>query len=312
MDKAAAFNRAVFETGYQQFEWMHQTTSGEALPAEVTLVRLPWQGGWCTAAYIRDLREAKTHERKMREAAEYAKSLEVASQAARLASQAKSEFLAKMSHELRTPLNAAIGFLGLELQKDLPQENADNLEMSLDACYTLLHLINDILDISKIEAGHFELTNNEYRLAGLINETVSLNSFRLLHNSFDTASTPLTFRLEVDENLPSQLYGDDLRIKQVLNNLLSNAFKYTEKGTITLAVALATGEEEQAGSLPIRFSVRDTGKGIKPENFEVLFTAYTRFDSKANRFIEGAGLGLAISKHLVEMMDGRMHVESEY
>ena len=311
-DEARIHLRESFETGYHKFKWMHQTASGEALPAEVTLIRIPWHDSWRAAGYIRDMREAKAHEQEMQEALKYAQSMEIASRAAHIASQAKSEFLAKMSHELRTPLNAAIGFLGLELQKELSQESADHLEISLDACHTLLHLINDILDISKIEAGHFELMSFDYHLASFINEIVSLNSFRLMDNSFKTHSKPLAFHLEVDENLPSQLHGDGLRIKQVLNNLLNNAFKYTEKGAVTLSIGLEPGEEEKTGSLSIRFSVRDTGRGIKGENIEALFTSYTRFNSEANPLIEGAGLGLAISKNLVEMMGGRMNVESEY
>ncbi|MCL1985960.1 MAG: ATP-binding protein, partial [Betaproteobacteria bacterium] len=303
--KSLALMRAAFETGYQEFEWMHRTASREALPVAIILVRSPWKGGWCVAGYARDLREAKAHEQKMREADAYAKSLEVASQAAQVASQTKSEFLAKMSHELRTPLNAAIGFLGLELQKALPQETADNLETAQEACYSLLHLINDILDISKIEAGHFELSCDNYRLASFISEVVSLNSFRVSGES-------VVFRLEVDENLPSQLYGDDLRIKQVLNNLLSNAFKYTGKGAVTLRIEVEPGAKEQNGSLLIRFSVRDTGRGIAAKNLQNLFDSYARFDSMTNRRIEGTGLGLAISKNFVETMGGRIHVESTY
>jgi len=308
-EKRAALLRAAFETGHQNFEWMYRLPSGDVLPTEITLIRIPWKGEWLLASYIRDLRERqkrleaeKANELKVREAYEQAQSLKAASQAARLASQAKSEFLAKMSHELRTPLNAAIGFLGLELQNELSPASADNLEISLDACHTLLHLINDILDISKIEAGHFELTKTDYHLVSLINEVVSLNSFRLLDNSFNMKAKPLAFRLEVDENLPSQLHGDDLRIKQVLNNLLSNAFKYTEKGEITLSVGPAAGEGEQGDGLPIYFSIRDTGQGIKAKNLKNLFTSYTRFDSKANRLVEGTGLGLAICKGLVEKM----------
>ncbi|MDR0239276.1 MAG: response regulator [Deltaproteobacteria bacterium] len=303
--KARAFARAAFESGRQKFAWMHCTRSGEALPTEITLVRLPWQGGWCLAAYIRDLRAIKAQELQARQAEERAQSLEVISRAAQMASEAKSEFLAKMSHELRTPLNVVIGFLGLELQKKLPRETADNLEISLDACHNLLHLINDILDISKIEAGRFELANINYRLVGLIDELVRLDVFRL-------ESKPISFCLEVDENLPSWFYGDDLRIKQVINNLLSNAFKYTEHGTVTLSVGLAPEEEMQAGSAFLRFSVRDTGQGIEAGNLENLFTSYARFDSKTNRLIEGTGLGLPIAKGLLEQMGGRMEVASEY
>jgi len=303
-NKAELFRQAV-EAGYMKFEWMHCTASGEPLPMEKILVRIPWQDGWRIASYNRDLRETKAHEQKMLEVQEHTRSLEVISKAAQMASQAKSEFLAKMSHELRTPLNAVIGFLGLELQKELPAETADNLEISLDACHNLLHLINDILDISKIEAGRFELASDTYRLVALINEIVSLNAFRV-------DSQHIAFRLEMDENLPSRLRGDALRIKQILNNLLCNAFKYTQKGTVTLAVDLEPQQEKNADKLAVRFSVRDTGQGIEAKNLESLFNSYARFDSRTNRLIEGTGLGLAITKHLVEKMDGHIQVESEY
>ncbi|MCL1980765.1 MAG: ATP-binding protein, partial [Proteobacteria bacterium] len=312
-EKRIELYHAAFETGYQKCEWMYRLTSGDDLPANITLVRVPWKDDWCVATYVYDLRETKAHEQKMREAREHAQHLTDMTRAAQLASQAKSEFLARMSHELRTPLNAAIGFLGLELQKDLPQETCEHMEIALDACYTLLSLISDILDISKIEAGRFELTNNNYRFVHLINEIFSLHSFR--QSSLNQEAKPLVFNLEVNENLPSQFCGDDQRIKQVLNNLLSNAFKYTEKGMVTFSVEcapFAPGEEERPDICLVRFSIQDTGQGIKAENLKNLFTSYTRFDSKTNRFIEGTGLGLAISKNLVEMMDGQMEVKSEY
>ncbi|MCL2789446.1 MAG: PAS domain S-box protein [Desulfobulbus sp.] len=309
LKQSAAAVREAFATGYNKFEWLHRTLSeDEPMPTEVTLIRIPWKGDWCVVACIRDLREAKAHEQQMRQAYEHTQSLKALSHAAQIASQAKSEFLARMSHELRTPLNAIIGFLSLEVQKELPQETIDNLEIVLDASHNLLTLINDILDISKIEAGRFELTGDTYHLTQAINEVIAFNSFRM-------ESKLITFRLEMDESLPSQLNGDILRIKQVLNNLLSNAFKYTEGGIVTLSVepaARAPGEEVPPDTRLIRFSIRDTGRGIKAENLKKLFTSYTRFDSKTNRLIEGTGLGLAISKNLVEMMGGQMEVESEY
>jgi PAS domain S-box-containing protein len=309
LEQADKHNHVVSETGYQKFEWMHCTVFGEPLPAEVTVVRVPWQGGWCHAACVRDLRGLKAHEQQMREANRHAHSLEVLSKAAQMASQAKSEFLARMSHELRTPLNAVIGFLDLELQKNLPQETIDRLGISLDACHNLLRLINDILDISKIEAGRFILSDNDYHLAALITDVLSLNAFRI-------EDKPIAFHLEADPNLPSTLRGDDLRIKQVLTNLLSNAFKYTKKGMVTFAIGLEpeeqAGRRAGAGSRFIRFNIQDTGQGIETENLEKLFTSYTRFDSKTNRLIEGTGLGLAISKHLVEMMGGWIEVKSAY
>ena len=295
----------AFETGSIQFECMHRTISKHPMPAEVNLMRVPWRGDWRLVACIRDLRGAKARDQEILEAQEQLHALEITTRAAQIASQAKSEFLAKMSHELRTPLNAVIGFLGIEVQnEDLPDETAERLDISLDACHNLLHLINDILDISKIEAGQFELTTINYNLADLIDQVVSLHVSRI-------GVRPIEFQTKVDAALPSKIHGDELRIKQTLNNLLSNAFKYTNEGSVTLSVGLEPGQA-RGGNVSIRFSIRDTGQGIDKKNFGSLFTSYSRFDSKTNRLIEGTGLGLAISKNLIEMMGGRLYVESEY
>jgi CheY-like chemotaxis protein/nitrogen-specific signal transduction histidine kinase len=224
-----------------------------------------------------------------------------AKEAAETASKAKSAFLATMSHEIRTPLNAIIGLSEIQLQKVLPEDTYLDLEKIYNSGSTLLGIINDILDISKIEAGTFELIPEEYDTPSLINDTVQLNIVRI-------GSKPITFKLNVDDTLPARLFGDELRVKQVLNNILSNAFKYTKAGTVTLQVRW----EKQGGDAAVIFAVSDTGQGIRRDDIDKLFSEYSQLDTRANRKIEGTGLGLSITKRLVEMMNGTIGVESEY
>jgi signal transduction histidine kinase/DNA-binding response OmpR family regulator len=220
---------------------------------------------------------------------------------AEAASQAKSSFLATMSHEIRTPLNAIIGLSEIEIQKKLPEETHNNLEKIYGSGAGLLGIINDVLDISKIEAGSFELIPVEYDTPSLINDTVQLNIVRI-------GSKPINFDLELEDTLPARFHGDELRVKQVLNNLLSNAFKYTQEGKVSLRVRWEPAGEDAL----LCFTVEDTGRGIKVEDMDKLFAEYSQLDTKANRKIEGTGLGLSITKKLTEMMDGDITVESQY
>jgi len=234
---------------------------------------------------------------------ELKKQTEIAVQANR----AKSEFLATMSHELRTPLNAVIGLSEIELRDRLSDSGRKNIAQIRQSGSTLLGIIGDILDISKIETGKFDLVPEEYDTASLINDTVNLNMVRI-------GSKPLTFVLNIDGSFPRALFGDELRVRQILNNLLSNAIKYTHEGTITLSVEREIISEIGGGSIIIRlrFKVQDTGIGIRQEDMEKLFSDYTQLASGADRKIEGTGLGLTIVKKLVEMMGGSVTVESEY
>jgi signal transduction histidine kinase/FixJ family two-component response regulator/HPt (histidine-containing phosphotransfer) domain-containing protein len=217
------------------------------------------------------------------------------------ANKAKSDFLARMSHEIRTPLNAILGLSEVELQDKLPLKTRVNLEKIYSSGSQLLAIINDILDISKIETGNFDILPVEYDFSGVINDAVQLNIVRI-------GSKPIKFRLDLDDTIPCRLFGDELRIRQILNNLLSNAFKYTEKGDVCLEVRWEHREDKAW----ISFTVRDTGRGIKQENLEKLFSEYIQFDTAANRHVEGTGLGLSITKRLVDMMGGTITAESQY
>ena len=218
------------------------------------------------------------------------------------ANNAKSDFLAKMSHEMRTPLSAIIGFSGLALDSgELTEKTQSNLEKIYDSGKTLLSTVNDILDISKIEAGKLELISSVYAIPSLINDTVTQSIMRI-------GEKPIKFILDINEDLPTNLYGDELRIKQVFNNLLSNAFKYTKEGWVKLSVRC----ERDAETVWMTIRIEDTGIGIKSEDMGKLFASYAQVDPKSNCRIEGTGLGLSITKKLAQMMGGDVTVDSEY
>ncbi len=229
--------------------------------------------------------------------------LEKAVRDAEQANRAKSDFLASMSHEMRTPLNAVIGLSELTLgRSDLPEEVEADIERVHSAGSALLSTVNNILDISKIEARKFELAPYEYDVPSMLNDSITQNVLRI-------GSKPVRLVLEIDENTPARLVGDELRVRYMINNLLSNAFKYTEEGTVTFRLE---SENVSGGAVRLTIQVADTGRGLRPEDRDRLFTDYMRFDSRANRQVDGTGLGLSIVKQLVERMDGTIAVESEY
>ena len=220
---------------------------------------------------------------------------------ATVAAQAKGSFLANMSHEIRTPLNAIIGLTQAELRKDLPGEENENLQKIYASGNLLLGIINDILDLSKIESGKFELINEEYCFADMIHETVSLNMVRI-------ESKPIELSVTVEPDIPSRMIGDELRIKQILNNLLSNAIKFTKKGSINLDIKSRWEDSD----IRLFFTVKDSGMGIKGDDLAKLFDEYSQINSISTRGIEGTGLGLTICKGLSESMGGKIYAESVY
>jgi len=221
---------------------------------------------------------------------------------AETASASKTRFLANMSHEMRTPLNAIIGLSELELgSAKLQGESFTNVEKIYTAGMTLLGIINDLLDISKIESGKLLMIPVIYDVPSMINDTVNLNVVRI-------GSKPVQFRLHVDKSMPSRLKGDELRIKQVFNNLLSNAFKYTDSGFVDWHISSV----REGDQIKVISTIRDTGIGIHKDDQEKLFKDYYQANLKANYYLEGTGLGLSITKNLIKLMNGTIKFESEY
>jgi len=219
--------------------------------------------------------------------------------------QQKSNFLATMSHEIRTPLNAILGMTDIQMQNSShPPSTSEAFIKINNSGNLLLNIINDILDLSKIEAGKLELVPVKYEVSSLINDIIQLNYIRY-------ESKPIEFKIDIDENIPSELVGDELRIKQILNNLLSNAFKYTDSGEIVLSAnAECVGRGGGAVIVTLVFQIKDTGQGMTPEQVSKLFDEYTRFNMEANRTTEGAGLGMTITRNLVYLMYGKINVKS--
>jgi len=248
------------------------------------------------------------------------KALTDAQEEAEAASQAKSAFLRTMSHEIRTPMNAILGITEMQFQKEmLDKDVRDGLERIYTSGDMLLGIINDVLDLSKIEAGKLELVISKYETASLISDTAQLNMMRI-------GSKPINFELHIEEGLPVTLYGDELRIKQILNNMLSNAIKYTSEGTVKMSVSSKPVENNNANinvnvddsivgisdeKTMLTVSVSDTGQGMSKEQVDKLFDEYSRFNLEANRTTEGTGLGMSITHNLIHMMDGEISIESE-
>ncbi len=218
------------------------------------------------------------------------------------AKESQAKFLANMSHEIRTPINAVIGMNEMilrESENEAVREYARNIE---SASNTLLGLVNEILDFTKIESGQLELVEETYRFAPMIQEQILMLNARV-------SGKPISTHVEIDPLLPSAFWGDELRVKQIVTNLLSNAAKYTNEGRIKLRVSF---EWKDNDNVELCFSVIDTGVGIRNEDLSRLFESFKRFELSRNRNIEGSGLGLNIVKQLVELMKGRIVVDSEY
>lgn len=218
------------------------------------------------------------------------------------ASVVKSQFLANMSHEIRTPMNAVIGMAEIAMREDLPKKAEESILQIKASGEHLLSIINDILDFSKLESGKLEIINDNYRMITLLNDVENIIQPRMRKKN-------INFKIEIDPKIPEVLWGDEKRIRQILLNFVNNSIKFTNEGSITVRVIIL---ERHTNIITLRFEVEDTGSGIKQEDLDRLFDAFEQVDKLQHRNVEGTGLGLSISRLLIQLMNGKIGVESEY
>jgi PAS domain S-box-containing protein len=265
---------------------------GHEFPVELAITPVRLTGSWIFSAFVRNIAERKRTEAMMREAKEAAEAM----------SRAKSQFLANVSHEIRTPMNGILGLTELTLDSELTADQRDNLEMVKLSGDSLMVVINDILDFSKIETGTFELDNVEFSVRGRLHETVGMFAV-------GAARKGLQLVCDVESQVPPTVAGDPARLRQIILNLLGNAIKFTERGQVVLHVEKESQEDQR---ITLHFSVRDTGIGVPLDKQHLIFEAFVQADGSHARKYGGTGLGLSISSRLVEMMGGRIWVESEF
>jgi len=292
--KSAVIMAKAYDAERLSFEWMNQSLeTGEQIPCEVTLVPVEWHGDSFAMAFVKDLREQKNMLAK----------LEAVIGSEQAANNAKSKLLSNVSHEINTPLNSIIGLAEIQLQSsEHPPEVEEAFSRIYNASVLLRSLTNDILNLSKMEAGKMKIMPGTYKTASMIMNTVQLN---LIH----IGGKNIAFNLHVDENMPARLIGDELRVKQIVSNLLSNAFKYTAEGTVDLSFGAERAADPDSVTLVVHIS--DTGQGMTKEQIGNLFSEFTRFNLEANHTIEGNGLGMFIVHQLMCLMGGSITVDSE-
>ena len=275
----------------RSFEWRFKRGSGEIFDAEVHVIAIDWSGSPTFCAVVQDISVRKRAQLAMQQARD----------AAEDANRTKSSFLANMSHELRTPMNAILGMTHLALEDGLPDKQRDYVEKAHSSAFNLLQILNDILDLSKIEAGQLALERIDFELESVVNEVADLVGLKAEQKGLE-----LVFSASPD--LPRRLIGDPTRLRQVLVNLAGNAVKFTDAGEVSIGMELSAQDED---SVELHGWVRDTGMGMSPQEMARLFEPFVQADNSTTRSFGGTGLGLVISRQLVERMGGRMWVDSE-
>jgi len=296
-EKAVALVNQAFEEGYVNVEWMHKMPDEDILmPAEVTLVSGKYGGEDVVIGYTRDLRDHKAYLEQLEKTQE----TRLAKEAAEAANVTKSLFLANMSHEIRTPMNSIIGFSELARADKIPEKTRNYLESINESAEWLLNIINDILDISKIESGSITLEKIPFDLHDI---------FKRCQNAIQPKAEEkqVVLYCYAEPNLGKKLLGDPTRLRQVLTNLLSNAIKFTNIGTVKLLATITKSEENYVSIL---FEVKDSGIGMTPAQIATIFNPFTQADDSVTRKYGGTGLGLAISKSVVELMGGSIGIDS--
>lgn len=279
------------ENGFNKFDWVFKKKDGIEIPAEVTLNSVPLMGGDILFVVLNDLSERKRVEQE----------LIIAKEKAEEATLVKAQFLSTMSHEIRTPMNAVIGVTHLLLDDNPREDQIQNINILKLSADNLMALINDVLDFSKIEVGRVNLESIDFNFRDLVQNIAS---------GFEIKSKEkgLEFRVDIDSKIPSDLIGDPTRISQILNNLCGNAVKFTDKGNVQVVVTYQAKNDDQ---VKLKFEIKDTGVGIPENKQDHIFDSFSQADSNTTRLYGGTGLGLTISKKLIEVMGGCIHVKSD-
>ena len=288
----------VLQTGYDRFEWVYCTKHGDLFPAEITLVRCKNASGTGSViAYTRDLRE---HRAMLAEIQKTQDNLRLARDLAENTAKAKSEFLANMSHELRTPMNAVIGMTHLLANTELSSKQAELVDKARYSAQLLLHIINDVLDFSKLDANKMTVENVEFSPQQILDNVMHMVQVQAKDEHLELTMT-------ISPDVPQRILGDPMRMQQILLNLSSNALKFTHEGGVALAVSVV---KRVPKTVSLRFEVTDTGIGMTEEQVANLFTPFMQADTSTTRKYGGTGLGLAISRGLVEAMGGTLQCDS--